>query len=165
MLRSVGVEAWLAAINTRGMGEIFADRPGLDQFDHVIVAIRVSAQIRAESVAKYRPFGRLLFFDPTDQHTPFGHLPPRDFGIQALILADENGQLVPMPSPHVAHSADPIRDLLPSADRGTTAHVGEHNADATVVANRSIRSSRSVPKDVPNFPKQKPRLARKIPAR
>jgi hypothetical protein len=165
MLRSVGVEAWLAAINTGELGYVSADQPSLGQFDHVIVAIRVSDRVQAESVAKYRTFGRLLFFDPTDKHIPFGRLPALDFGIQALIVAGENGKLVRMPSPQVAHPAVRRRDLTPSADSDTTAHVGECNGDATVVANRSFRSSGSLPKNVPNLPKKKPLLARKIPAR
>jgi len=165
MLRSVGVEAWLAAINTGELGYVFEDRPSLGQFDHVIVAIRVSDRVKAESVAKYRTFGRLLFFDPTDKHTPFGRLPARDFGIQALIVAGENGKLVRMPSPQVAHPADRRRDLIPSADGNTTAHVGGCSGDATVVANRSFRSSGNLPKNVPNLPKRKPLLARKIPVK
>ena len=151
MLRTVGVEAWLAAINTGELGYVHADRPSLGQFDHVIVAIRVSDQVQAESVAKYRTFGRLLFFDPTDKHIPFGLLPARDFGIQALIVAGENGKLVRMPSPQVVHPADRRRDVTPSADGDTTAHVGEWNGDATVLANRSFRS---VPKNVLNLPKK-----------
>jgi hypothetical protein len=116
-------------------------------------------------VAKYLTFGRLLFFDPTDRHIPFGRLPSRDFGIQALIVADENGQLVRMPSPQVAHPADRRRDLIPSADGDTTAHVGECNRDATVVVNRNFRTSGNLPKNVPNLHRKKPHLARKIPVR
>jgi hypothetical protein len=101
MLRSVGVEAWLAAINTGELGHVSTDRPSLGQFDHVIAPIRVSDRVQAESVAKYRAFGRLLFFDPTDEEIPFGRLPAREFGIQALIVAGENGKLVRMPSPQV----------------------------------------------------------------
>jgi hypothetical protein len=165
MLRSVGVQSWIAAINTRESGRVFADRPSLDQFDHVIVAIKVSDQLRAESVAKYRTFGRLLFFDPTDQHIQFGRLPARDLGIQTLIVAGENGQLVQMPSPHVARPANRGRDLTTSADRDTTVHAVEFNGDASVVANRSRRGSGSLPKNVANLPKKKPLLARKIPVR
>ena len=167
MLRSVGVEAWLAAINTGELGSVVADRPSLGQFDHVIVAIQVSDKVKAESVAKYRTFGRLLFFDPTDKHVPFGRLPAHDFGIQALMVADENGKLVRMPSPHVAHPADRRRDLIRSADGDTTAHVGECNGDATAaaVANQSLRRSGNSPKNVPNLPKKKPLLPRKIPVR
>ncbi|HEY1495654.1 MAG TPA: transglutaminase-like domain-containing protein [Candidatus Solibacter sp.] len=165
MLRSVGVEAWLAAINTGELGYVIADRPSLRWFNHVIVAIRVSDKVRSEAVAKYRTFGRLLFFDPTDQHIPFGRLRDCEFGIQALIVADENGRLVRMPSPRVAHSTDRRRHPTPAADSDTTAHVGERNVESTVAANRNFRSTGSPPKSVPNLPKKKPLLARKIPRR
>ena len=165
MLRSVGVEAWLAAMNTRELGNVCEDRPSLGQFDHVIVAIRVSAKVQAESVAKYPTFGRLLFFDPTDKHTRFGRLPASDFGIQVLLVAAENGTLVRLPSPRVPHPINRRRNLTPSADSDTTAQVGEPNEDSTVVANRRFRGSGSMPKNVPNLPKKKPLLARKIPVR
>jgi hypothetical protein len=162
MLHSVGVEAWVAAINTRELGHIFAERPSLGQFDHVIVAIRVSDKLKAESVAKYRAFGRLLFFDPTDGHIPFGRLPASDFGIQALIVAGENGKLVRMPSPRVAHPAERRRDLIPSAKNDTPAHAGDCNGGATAVADHSFRNPRSLPK---NLSKKKPLIVRKIPFR
>jgi hypothetical protein len=162
MLRSVGVEAWLAAINTGESGHAFADRPSLGQFDHVIVAIRVSDKVRAESVAKYRAFGRLLFFDPTDEHVPFGQLPARDLGIHALIVAAENGKLVRMPSPRVAHPAEHRRDQPPTAENDTTAHVGECSRSATAVTSHSFRSPRSLPE---NLSKKKPLVVRKVPFR
>jgi hypothetical protein len=162
MLRSVGVEAWLVAINTRELGHIFADRPSLGQFDHVIIAIRVSGKVQAESVAKYPAFGRLLFFDPTDGHIPFGRLPARDFGIQALLVAGENGKLVRVPSPQAARPAERRRDLTHSAENDTPAHAGDCKGGSTAVADHSFRNSRSLPK---NLSKKKPLIVRKIPVR
>jgi hypothetical protein len=41
--------------------------------------------------------GRLLFFDPTDNDTPLGHLPRTEQGSYALISAGAAGKLVRMP--------------------------------------------------------------------
>jgi hypothetical protein len=157
MLHSVGVEAWLAAINTRE-ADAFTDRPRLDRFNHFVIGIRVSIRVKAESVAKYPPFGALLFFDPTDERIPLGRLPAHEFGIQALIVAGENGRLVRLPSRQVAPPAGRRRELSASADNGTTAGRVELSRGAAAAASRGLRNSG-------NLPKKKPAVARKVPVK
>jgi hypothetical protein len=67
------------------------------QFNHAIIAVRVSDQVSAPSVIQSSPLGRLLMFDPTDSISPVGDLPSDEQGSRALVIAGGNGALLTMP--------------------------------------------------------------------
>ncbi len=67
------------------------------QFNHAIMAIRLTDPTDTPSVTTVPGIGRLLFFDPTDPNTAFGHLPLDEQGSYVLIEAGDGGQLIQLP--------------------------------------------------------------------
>ena len=72
--------------------------PSPQQFNHCIIAVKVGDATKAESIIQHSTLGRLLIFDPTDEHTPFGTLPDHEQDSFALIIASANGALLKMPT-------------------------------------------------------------------
>lgn len=72
--------------------------PSPRQFNHCIIAIKVSDETQVATVLNHPDLGRLLIFDATDDNTPVGDLPDHEQGSLALIAAGDNGALVRMPS-------------------------------------------------------------------
>ena len=68
------------------------------QFNHCIVAIKISDGTEISAVMQHPRLGRLLIFDATDDQTPLGDLPDDEQGSLALIAAGDAGGLVTMPS-------------------------------------------------------------------
>lgn len=67
------------------------------QFNHCIIAVKVSDETKAPTVINHEKLGRLLIFDATDSYTPVGDLPEYLQGSMALIIAGENGGIAKMP--------------------------------------------------------------------
>jgi hypothetical protein len=67
------------------------------QFNHCIIAIRVSALTNSPTVLEHPKLGRLMIFDATDPFTPVGDLPETLQGSYGIIMAGENGDLSKMP--------------------------------------------------------------------
>jgi len=97
LLRAAGIEAWPVAIFHGDRQYVRPEWPSPSQFNHMIVAVRVSADTKAPTVVDYPKLGRLLIFDPTDPSTPVGDLPEREQGNHALLVAADNGDLITMP--------------------------------------------------------------------
>ncbi|HEX5704141.1 MAG TPA: DUF3857 domain-containing protein [Pyrinomonadaceae bacterium] len=68
-----------------------------NQFNHCIIAIKVSDETQAATVVAHPTLGRLLMFDATDEDTRVGDLPDHEQGSWALIVAGESGSLLRMP--------------------------------------------------------------------
>ena len=67
------------------------------QFNHAIIAVKVSDAITLPTVIADSSLGRLLVFDPTDSITPVGSLPTEEQGSYALVIAPNGGALLKMP--------------------------------------------------------------------
>jgi transglutaminase-like putative cysteine protease len=99
MLQLAGIESYYVIINTE-RGSITADTPPNLGFNHVILAIRLPDGVDSAALLATRPYagsGRLLFFDPTDDLTPFGRLSgplQANFG---LLVTPDGGELVELP--------------------------------------------------------------------
>jgi hypothetical protein len=77
------------------------------QFNHCIIAVKVSDETKGPTIINHQALGRLLIFDATDDNTPLGDLPEDEQGSFALIAARELGSLVRMPeSPPESNSVD-----------------------------------------------------------
>jgi hypothetical protein len=100
MLKEIGVESFYVVINSE-RGAVTPDMPAhMGGFNHAILAIQLPSGVDDSSLAaivSHPKVGRLLFFDPTDELTPFGRL----FGaLQAnygLLVLPEGGELVELP--------------------------------------------------------------------
>ena len=72
--------------------------PSPRQFNHCIIAVKVSDEIQIATILNHPTLGRLLIFDATDPNTPLGDLPDDEQGSFALIAAGDVGALARMPS-------------------------------------------------------------------
>jgi hypothetical protein len=97
MLRAVGVESLPVLIYASDRTRVREEWVSPGQFNHCIVAVRVSPETKAASVIEHPALGRLLIFDATDPSTPVGDLPDDEQGSLALVAAGEGGSLVRMP--------------------------------------------------------------------
>jgi hypothetical protein len=98
MLQEIGIDSYNVMISPqRGLV-----RPGFPMilFGHSIVAIRLPDNITAPNLyalVNHPKLGRLLFFDPTDEYTPLGYLPPSEQANYALVVTPQGGDLVLVP--------------------------------------------------------------------
>jgi predicted transglutaminase-like cysteine proteinase len=99
MLREIGVESYHVVINTR-RGAVNADTPAHNGFNHAILAIKVPEGVNDPSliaVLQHPKLGRLLFFDPTDEMTPFGQIRGALQDNYALLVTADGGELLALP--------------------------------------------------------------------
>ncbi|HEX8558644.1 MAG TPA: DUF3857 domain-containing protein [Pyrinomonadaceae bacterium] len=97
MLRSVRLDSYAVLIYSGDRTRVREDWVSPGQFNHCIVAVRVSDETQAASVVRHPSLGRLLVFDATDPSTPVGDLPDHEQGSFALVAAGGEGALVRMP--------------------------------------------------------------------
>ncbi|HLE62026.1 MAG TPA: hypothetical protein VI750_02745, partial [Pyrinomonadaceae bacterium] len=116
------------------------------QFNHVIIAIKVSDETKASPVIQHPTLGRLLIFDPTDEHTPVGDLPDEEQGSLALIVAGDAGALMRMPTmPPESSLLQREADVTLSADGSITASLKERSMGQAAVSERRSFKSLSNP--------------------
>ena len=77
MLRAIGVDSYYVIINTE-RGTVVPETPAhVGGFDHAVLAVKLPDSVSSASMAaviQHPKLGRLLFFDPTDELTPFGRI-------------------------------------------------------------------------------------------
>ncbi len=96
------------------------------QFNHCIIAIKVSDQTLAPTIVTHAKLGRLLIFDATDDDTPVGGLPEHEQGSLALVVAGDAGELIRMPiTPPEANGLDRQIQATLAADGSITASIHE----------------------------------------
>ena len=97
MLKVLGITAYPVGIYSGDPEYVREGWASPHQFNHCIIAIKVSDETQAPTVLTHPKLGRLLVFDATDDDTPVGDLPEHEQGSLALIVAGETGSLVRMP--------------------------------------------------------------------
>ena len=98
MLDSLGIRSYPVAIYSSDRSFVREEWASPQQFNHAILAIAVEPDTDLPAAKDYDNFGRLLFFDPTDPHTPFGQMPEDEQDAWALLVAPESGGLIRTPS-------------------------------------------------------------------
>jgi hypothetical protein len=98
MLKIVGIVAIPVSIYSGDPNYVRPGWPSPQQFNHCIIAIKVSDETKAGTIIQHPTLGRLLIFDPTDEQTPIGDLPLHLQGSLALIDAKTETELVRMPT-------------------------------------------------------------------
>ena len=99
MLGEIGVESYYVIINTE-RGAVTSTMPPNLGFDHAILAVRLPPDVTDPSllaVITHPKLGRILFFDPTNHLTPFGHLMgalQANFGV---LVTPDGGELLELP--------------------------------------------------------------------
>ncbi len=100
MLREIGIDSYQVAINT-DRGAITPAMPAhKGGFNHEIIAIKLPDSIADPSllaVLQHPKLGRILFFDPTSELTPFGQLSGYLQENYGLLIAPGGGELVQLP--------------------------------------------------------------------
>lgn len=97
LLKAAGIESYPLSIYSRDRQYVRPEWPSPWQFNHAIIAIRVSPETVMPTVLAHPRLGRLLVFDPTDSHTALGDLPDNEQGSPALVDARAEGELIQMP--------------------------------------------------------------------
>jgi hypothetical protein len=139
MLKAVGLQAHLVSIYSGDPTHVREEWPSPQQFNHCIIAIKVSGDTQAPTIIQHPTLGRLLIFDPTDDNTPVGDLPDHEQGSFALIIASEAGALMKMPvTPPEANRLEREADVTLAVDGSITASVREKSTGQSAVAERSL---------------------------
>jgi hypothetical protein len=142
LLREAGIESYPVAIFSGDPSYVRPDWPSPHQFNHAILAVAVPAEVAEPAAAEYPGIGRVLFFDPTDEHTPVGYLPEHEQGSHALIVHPTKGELVRVPkAPSTAnHLRRTIKAELKD-DGSLVAMVEEHCSGESASYNRRLHRS------------------------
>jgi hypothetical protein len=98
MLKALGITAYPVSIYSGDATYVREEWASPQQFNHCIVAVKVSDETTTLSTIQHPDLGRLLIFDPTDEDTPVGDLPEDEQGSLALIVAGDAGMLLRMPA-------------------------------------------------------------------
>jgi hypothetical protein len=99
MLAVTGVESYHVVINAR-RGAVTGDMPAHNGFNHAILAIKLPDDVSDPSliaVIKHPTLGRILFFDPTNELTPFGQIGGSLQANYGLLVAPNGGELIKLP--------------------------------------------------------------------
>ena len=97
LLKAVGIDSYLVTISADDRTFVRQEWASPGQFNHAIIAVKVSDAVTLPTVIADSPLGRLLIFDPTDNITPVGSLPTEEQGSYALVIAASGGALLKMP--------------------------------------------------------------------
>lgn len=100
MLKEIGIESYYVVINS-ARGAVTQEMPAhMGGFDHAILAIQLPVGVEDASLVammQHPKLGRLVFFDPTDELTAFGHLSGPLQANYGLLVTPEGGELVELP--------------------------------------------------------------------
>jgi hypothetical protein len=139
MLKSLGVESYPVVIYSGDPNHVEPKWPSPQQFNHCIIAVKVSDETQASTIVKHPSLGRLLIFDPTDDDTPIGDLPDHEQGSYALIVAGAAGELMKMPiMPPEANRLERSVDAELDAEGALTAKVSERSVGQAAVDERRL---------------------------
>lgn len=99
MLQQVGIRSYYVVINHE-RDAVRPDMPAHDGFDHVILAINIPDDVSSPtliSTVLHPKLGKLLFFDPTNEITPFGEIGGYLQDNYGLLVTPDGGELVGLP--------------------------------------------------------------------
>jgi hypothetical protein len=101
MLREIGVDSFHVVINTN-RGAVTALMPAQQGvFNHAILAIQLPDSLKDPSLVatlQHPKLGRILFFDPTNELTPFGQLSGYLQENYGLLIGPSGGELLELPT-------------------------------------------------------------------
>ena len=139
MLRTLKIEAYAVLIFSGDATFVRPEWASPSQFNHCIIAVRVSDETKAPTVIQHATLGRLLIFDATDENTPVGDLPKHEQNSYALIAAGGDGSLVRMPvMPPEANGLEREAEIDLAANGSITANVKERSIGQSAVSERRL---------------------------
>ena len=100
MLHEIGIDSFHVVINSN-RGVVTRETPAHNfGFNHAIVAVQLPDGLNDPalvSTLQHPKLGRLLYFDPTDEITPFGQIRGALQANYALLVTPAGGELIPLP--------------------------------------------------------------------
>ena len=100
MLHEIGVDSYYVVINNE-RGSVSSQTPAsIGDFNHVILAIKLPDGLSDPSlvaITHHPSLGALLFFDPTNELTPFGQIGGYLQENYGLLVLPDGGELVQLP--------------------------------------------------------------------
>jgi hypothetical protein len=100
MLSQVGIESFYVVINSE-RGSVTPQVPAnVGGFNHVVLAIKLPANVTDPSLVatiQHPRLGLLLYFDPTNELTPFGEIGGYLQANYGLLVTTDGGELVELP--------------------------------------------------------------------
>ncbi|MFL6229252.1 MAG: DUF3857 domain-containing protein [Pyrinomonadaceae bacterium] len=137
MLKAIGIKSYLVAIYSGDPNFVREEWSYPYQFNHCIIAVKVSDETQAATVINHPKLGRLLIFDSTDDSTPVGDLPDMEQGSLALVVAGEDGSLVRMPTtPPEANQLERTAEVTLAGDGSIAATLHERSRGQAAVGER-----------------------------
>jgi transglutaminase-like putative cysteine protease len=100
MLSQIGIESFYVVINSERGSVIPGTPPSVGGFNHAILAIKLPDSTPDPSlvaVVQHPRIGSLLYFDPTNDLTPFGEIGGYLQQNYGLLVTPEGGELVELP--------------------------------------------------------------------
>ncbi len=98
LLAAVGIESFPVVIFSGNRRYVQPDWPSPRQFNHVIIAVKFSGELKAPAMASTGRLGQFLLFDPTDRYTPLGYLPDHQQDSLALPVKSSGSELLRAPA-------------------------------------------------------------------
>ncbi|MEP6570550.1 MAG: DUF3857 domain-containing protein [Acidobacteriota bacterium] len=139
MLKAVNITAYPIVIFLGDSKHVREEWASPSQFNHCIIAVKVSDETQASTIIQHPALGRLLVFDATDEHTVVGDLPDEEQGSLALIVAGDSGTLTRMPTmPPESSQLNRQADVVLSAAGDITATVKERSTGQAAVNERRL---------------------------
>ena len=100
MLHEIGVESYYVLINTERGSVTPAMPANMGAFDHVVLAVKLPPTVPSSAVVatvQHPRLGQLLYFDPTNELTPFGEIGGYLQSNYGLLVTPDAGELVELP--------------------------------------------------------------------
>ncbi len=146
MLKALKIEAYPIAIYSGDPTYVREEWASPSQFNHCIIAVKVSDETKTPTVINHAKLGRLLIFDATDPYTSVGDLPDYLQGSFALIMAGDSGGLSKMPiTPPDTDSLNRKVEVNLTADGAINGKITERaSGQASTIFRRELREM-SVP--------------------
>lgn len=146
MLKVVGITAIPVSIYSGDPNYVRAAWPSPQQFNHCIIAVKVSDATQAGTIIKHPTLGRLLIFDPTDEQTPLGDLAFHMQGSLALIDSKDETELVRMPvTPPEMNQLERVATFQLRPDGGISGTIQDQAKGQTAVEFRTSFKKMSKP--------------------
>jgi len=137
LLQAINITAYPVVIFSGDPTHVREEWASPKQFNHCIIAVKVSDEVQSPAVIQHATLGRLLIFDATDQNTMVGDLPEDEQGSFALLVAGDAGQLFKVPTLPPEASSFERQAVVELSDEGSiSATVHESSSGQTAAQQR-----------------------------
>jgi hypothetical protein len=145
MLNEIGIESYYVLINMK-RGSVGPDTPARAEFEHAILAIKLPPGPTDPSLIatlQDPKLGKLLFFDPTNEFTPFGQIGGYLQSNYGLLVSPDGSALVELPQqPAINNSVQRTAKLILDASGKLQGDVKEVRfGDRARSERRALRST------------------------